>query len=289
MAENASTAANVAASLDASTSADVRAPLHLLGVRVDDVTLAEVCAQVLEWMKQGSGTHQIATVNPEFIMTAQNDAGFRGVLAQTALNVPDGVGVLWAARQLGQPLRERVAGIDLMQRLCALAAEHHWSVFLLGAAPGTAEYAAALLAYRYPGLQVVGTHAGSPRIEDEMEIVRKIRKAAPRLLFVAYGAPAQDKWLARNLPLVVPAASSSATATASTDASRGLIGMGVGGAFDFVTGRQWRAPEWMQDAGLEWFYRLLREPKRWRRQLALPRFAVRILLESFRQKVVRKE
>ena len=259
------------------TIAAGRAPLHLLGVRIDDVTIAEVCAQVAAWVQHG-GTHQIATVNPEFIMTAQQDPKFREVLAQTSLNVPDGVGVLWAARQLGQPLRERVAGIDLMHKLCALAAEHNWPVFFLGAAPGTAEYAAALLAYRYPGLKVAGAHAGSPRIEDEMEIVRKVRKAAPRLLFVAYGAPAQDKWLTRNLLLMLPAEA----ANGAPQVGHGLVGMGVGGALDFVTGRQQRAPEWMQRAGLEWFHRLLRQPSRWRRQLALPRFATRILLESFR-------
>jgi len=260
----------------------MRKPMHLLGVRVDDVTTAEVCARVAEWIRQG-GIHQIATVNPEFIMMAQTHAKFREALSNTALNVPDGIGVLWAARQLGRPLRERVAGVDLMQQLCALAAQNHWPVFFLGAAPGVAEYAAALLAYKYPGLKVAGAHAGSPRIEDEMEIVRKVRKAAPRLLFVAYGAPAQDQWLTRNLPLLMPAhASQDSQSPSGSQPSPGLVGMGVGGALDFVTGRQQRAPEWMQRAGLEWFHRLLQQPQRWRRQLALPRFAARILLESFR-------
>lgn len=254
--------------------------VNILGTRVDDVTYAEVCAAAQGWVAQG-GAHQIATVNPEFIMAAQHDAAFAQVLSQTALNVPDGAGVLWAARRLGSRLRERVAGVDLMHRLCALAATQGWRVFFLGATPGVAEQAAAKLASQYPGLVVAGTHAGSPRLDDEPNIVAKIRRAAPQLLFVAYGAPAQDKWLARNLPLFTSPLHLFTSSLPHPNS--GIIGMGVGGSFDYITGLQQRAPEAMQRAGLEWLYRLAREPRRWRRQLRAAPFFGLVLLESFRQ------
>lgn len=243
-------------------------PLSLLSVRIDDVTTGEVVAQVERWLA-GSGAHQIATVNPEFVMRAQRDTAFAAALRQTDLNVPDGIGVLLAARRLGQPLRERVAGVDLMSALCARAAQQGWPVYLLGAKEGVAEQAALKLQQRYSGLNIAGTYAGSPNRQAREAIVARVRQAQPRLLFVAYGAPAQDIWLAENLPALC--------------ATQAIVGMGVGGSFDFVVGAQRRAPRWVQQIGLEWLYRLLREPSRWRRQLALPQFAALVMLESFRR------
>jgi N-acetylglucosaminyldiphosphoundecaprenol N-acetyl-beta-D-mannosaminyltransferase len=258
--------------------------LNILGVRIDDVTYAEAGTRVRHWVAQG-GVHQIATVNPEFIMAARRDAEFAQVLRQTALNVPDGAGVLWAAQRLGHKLRQRVAGVDLMRHLCALAATQTWRTFFLGATPGVAEQAAAKLAFEFPGLIVAGAHAGSPLPKDEPEIVAKIRHASPQLLFVAFGAPAQDKWLARNLPMLSPLLpGEGADANTGIGGVRsGLVGMGVGGAFDFVTGLQQRAPEAMQRAGLEWLHRLLRDPKRWRRQLRAAPFFMLVLLQSFKR------
>ena len=250
------------------------ASVRILGVRIDDVTVTEACDQVTARVERG-GTTQVATVNPEFIMTAQHDAEFAAVLDKSALNVPDGAGVLWAARRLSRPLRERVAGVDLMEHLCAVGSQHRWRAFFLGAREGIAERAAAILAFKYNGLLVTGTHAGSPRPEDELDIVARVRKARPNLLFVAYGAPAQDKWLSRNLPLLN-------LADRPADEAPGLVGMGVGGSLDVVAGVQRRAPEWVQAANLEWLYRLLREPRRWRRQTALIRFVWRVLLGSAR-------
>jgi N-acetylglucosaminyldiphosphoundecaprenol N-acetyl-beta-D-mannosaminyltransferase len=245
--------------------------VEILGVPVHDVTHGEAVACV-EALIAGGGCHQVATVNPEFIMAARRDPEFRRVLRATALNVPDGAGVLWAARRQGKPLRERVAGVDLVEHLCALAARRGWRAFLLGAAPGVAERAAAELALRHPGLTIGGTFAGSPRAEEEADIAARIAAANPQLLFVAYGAPAQDKWLARNLPRLCPDSN-----------DRGLVGMGVGGAFDFIAGLRARAPEWVREASLEWLYRLIHEPWRWRRQMALAAFVAAAMLESARQ------
>jgi N-acetylglucosaminyldiphosphoundecaprenol N-acetyl-beta-D-mannosaminyltransferase len=231
----------------------------ILGVRVDDVTYAEALERIAGYLESG-GLHQIATVNVEFIMEARRNPTFRRVLSQASLCVPDGVGVLWAARQQGNPLRQRVAGVDLTERIASRAAERGWRVYFLGAAPGVAERAATVLARRYPGLKIAGCYAGSPHPEEEQKIVGWVRAARPQVLFVAYGAPQQDLWIARNQPRIgVP------------------VAMGVGGSFDFIAGVARRAPRWVQRLGLEWLYRLSREPWRLRRQMAIPHFMLLVL------------
>jgi N-acetylglucosaminyldiphosphoundecaprenol N-acetyl-beta-D-mannosaminyltransferase len=236
--------------------------LRILGVRVDDVTSDETLALVERFIA-GREPHQICTVNPEFIMAAQRDEMFRNVINKAALCLPDGVGVLWAARRLGHPLRERVGGTDMAERIAARAAQTGWRMYFLGAAPGVAEEAAAVLQARYLGLAMVGTFAGSPARAEEDAIVERILAARPDVLLVAFGAPSQDVWIARNqLRLRMPAA------------------MGVGGAFDFIAGVTRRAPGWVQRLGFEWLHRLVHEPWRWRRQLALPHFVWRVLRAS---------
>jgi len=236
--------------------------LRILGIPIHDVTLDEAVEQAAAWVKEGRA-HQMATVNPEFVMAARRDPAFRAVLEGADLCLPDGVGITLAARYLGRPLRERVAGVDLVEALAARAARDGWRVFFLGAAPGVADRAASLLAARYPGLTVAGTHAGSPRREEEDDIVRRVREARADVLLVAYGAPAQDLWLARNL--------------ARTGAK---VGVGVGGAFDYIAGVVPRAPRWMRRVGLEWLYRLIRQPWRWRRQRVLPLYALLVMLSK---------
>ena len=229
--------------------------VEILGVRVDDVTTAETLDLVAAFVASGM-PHQIVTVNPEFVMEAQRNAPFRVLIEEAALSLPDGAGLLWASRRIGHPLRERVTGSDTLPLLAALAAERGYRVYLLGAAPGVAEKAAAALKRANPGLQVVGAYAGSPGPAEDDDLVARVRAAAPQLLFVAYGAPRQDLWIRRNLArLDVP------------------VCMGVGGAFDFVAGVVPRAPGWMRRHGLEWLYRLVCQPWRWRRMAVLPRFA----------------
>ncbi len=235
------------------------ASLHILGVRVDDVTYDEALAHV-EGFIQKRTLAQIATVNVEFIMEARRNPDFWAVLADCALCVPDGVGVVWASRRLGQPVRQRVAGVDLVEQISARAAQRGWRVYFLGAAPGIAERAAQILSARYPGLRVAGCYAGSPRPEEEADIVGWVKAAQADVLFVAYGAPRQDLWIARNQARIgVP------------------VALGVGGSFDFITGVAHRAPRWLQRLGLEWLHRLIRQPWRLRRQLAIPHFIYLIL------------
>ena len=232
--------------------------LPILGVRVDDVDYAEALARIARYVENhrpGEKTRQVVTVNPEIIIAAQRDEEFKRVLNEAALSLPDGVGVLWAARYLGHPLRERVTGVDTMERLAALAARRGWRLFLLGAAPGVAAGAAARLEEKNPGLIVAGSYAGSPAPAAEEEILARIGAAQAQILFVAYGAPWQDKWIYRLRARLGVA-----------------VAMGVGGAFDFIAGAAPRAPRWLQNLGLEWLHRLSHQPWRWRRMLALPQF-----------------
>lgn len=214
-----------------------------------------------EAMIGAGGPHQIATVNPEFVLEAGRSPNFAAALAGADLATPDGIGLLLAARYLGTPLRGRVTGVELTHRLAALSVQRGYRLFLLGAGPGVAQAAAVALQARYPGLIIAGTFAGSPEPRHEPFLRQLIVAARPHILLVAYGHPRQDLWIARNQPqLGVP------------------LAIGVGGVFDYLSGRVPRAPRWMRRLGLEWLYRLIRQPARWPRIVdAVPRFAWAVL------------
>ncbi len=228
--------------------------VRILGVRVDNVTTETALEQVQAFLLEG-GPHQIATVNPEFVVLAQTHPEFCRIVNAAALNVPDGVGLLWAARRLGQPLQERVTGQEMVDRISALAAGDGRRVFMLGAREGVAEKASAELVRRHRLLQIAGCYAGSPDSAQEAEIVKRVNGSKADILFVAYGPPRQELWIARNAPQL-----------------RVSVAMGVGGTFDTLAGIVPRAPFWLQRAGFEWTYRLVREPRRLTRQLAIPYF-----------------
>lgn len=236
----------------------------ILGVRIHRISQDETLHQ-LESMALSGEPHHVMTVNPEFIMIAQENEEFRKILSRVALALPDGIGVLWASRILGSPLHERVAGVDTVNRFAAIAARQNIRLFLLGGAPGVAEKVAERLQRENPGLVIAGTYAGSPHPSEEDEICRRIEAARPHVLLVAYGPPRQDLWIARTMPrLKVP------------------VAIGVGGTFDFIAGVLPRAPVWMQKAGLEWLFRLIQEPSRWRRMMSLPRFAMAVVTSRVR-------
>ncbi|HEX9076347.1 MAG TPA: WecB/TagA/CpsF family glycosyltransferase [Anaerolineae bacterium] len=232
---------------------------------MDNVTYADALAQVESLLREGH-CRQIATVNPEFVVMAQRDAAFRDVLNRSALNVPDGVGLLWAARRLGHPLRERVTGQEMVDRISANAARCGDPIFLLGAREGIAERAAAELTRVHRGLVVAGCYSGSPAPEEEQDILGRINGSGTRILFVAYGPPRQELWIARNVARL-----------------KVRVAMGVGGTFDTLAGIVPRAPRWMRRAGFEWTYRLLREPRRLKRQLSIPYFMWLIMTRGKRQ------
>ena len=171
----------------------------------------------------------------------------RRILDESALVIPESWGIHWASRKLGAPLAEFIPGIDMMLEICRLAADEGHSIYLLGSAPGVSQAAAEALQKRYPKLIVAGAGQGYFKSPEEASVIAKIRQKKPALLFVGMGMPAQEKWIARNLAaLGVP------------------VVMGVGGSFDVLSGRLKRAPTWMRRLGIEWSYRLMKEPWRWK-------------------------
>jgi len=205
-------------------------------------------------------THQVVTLNPEMIMAAQHDGELRRALEESSLVVADGIGVVWASRVLRQPLPERIAGIDLAVAVLQVAAAQGRAVFFLGGEEGVAERAAERLCRRFPGLRVAGVHHGYFTEAENHRIVRMIAEKAPDLLLVGLGAPKQELWIYRNLGFL-----------------GARVAMGVGGALDVFAGRVKRAPVAWQKLGLEWAYRLIQQPWRFRRMLALPKFAAAVL------------
>jgi N-acetylglucosaminyldiphosphoundecaprenol N-acetyl-beta-D-mannosaminyltransferase len=244
--------------------------VDVLGVRVDDVTEDEALGLLERFVASGR-PHRVVTPNPEIVMAARRDPSYRAALHAAELSIPDGIGLLFAARVAGTPLRAHVRGTDLVLRLAQRSAQLGWRWFLLGAAPGVAEDAGQRLASEYPGLEIAGTRPGSPDAAADEDARRAIRAAGTvHVLLVAYGAPRQELWLARNAGAVgVP------------------IQIGVGGVFNFLADRSPRAPRWVRRLELEWAYRLATEPWRWRRQLVLPAFAALAVIKGFQRRASR--
>jgi exopolysaccharide biosynthesis WecB/TagA/CpsF family protein len=241
--------------------------IKILGVPVDAVTYEQWLDLIDAWVKEKNHRvpRHICTVNPEFVMIAQQDVNFYNILSRADLCIPDGVGLLWAAKHLKQSLPERVTGSDGVPMIAERAAQEGWKLYLLGAAHGVAEKTAEILRERYPAVQIVGTYAGSPAAKEEDAIVERINASGADILFVAYGAPVQDKWIARNLPRL-----------------QVKMAMGVGGAFDFIAGVLPRAPMWMRRMGVEWLFRLYLQPRRIGRMMRLPRFVWGVLRRGAR-------
>jgi N-acetylglucosaminyldiphosphoundecaprenol N-acetyl-beta-D-mannosaminyltransferase len=223
--------------------------MDILGVRVDDVTHAEALARCVT-LAEDPRPRYVVTPNPEFVVVARRDAEFRRILNDADLSIPDGGGLLLAARLWGTPLREQVRGTDLAYMLVEEAARRGWRVFLLGAAPGVAEDAARRLQQRYAGLEIAGTFAGRAAADGDAETREAIHRAGRcDVLLVAYGVNRQERWIARNLPHL----------------DVGLA-MGIGGVLDFMSGRVRRAPYAIRRVGLDWLFRLVVQPSRFKRQ-----------------------
>ena len=238
---------------------------------MDDVTHAEALARSIT-LVQDPQPRYVVTPNPEFVVRARRDAEFRRILNAADLAIPDGGGLLLAARLLGRPLREQVRGTDLCYLLMEECVRRHWRLFLLGAAPGVAEEAAQRLRRRYPGLIVSGTFAGdgSPAGDDE---TRGAVRATGRsdVLFVCYGANKQERWIDRNL--------------AQLDVG---LALGVGGVLDFFSGRVRRAPYFVRRLGVDWLWRAALQPSRLKRQAdTIPLFLWLALRESMRLRGLR--
>lgn len=233
--------------------------IDILGILLDRVDYEKASQRVMEFLET-PGAKIVVTPNAEIIMAAQKDERLKAAINGADLSLPDGIGVVLASKLLGCPLEERTTGFDLMMRLLKMAEERGYSVFLLGAKPGVAEEAARNIKKRFPGIKIAGTHHGYFDEAGEEKVVGIINEARPDLLFVAMGAPKQELFMARN-----------------RDKLNCRVAMGVGGSLDVLSGKVRRAPALMQKAGLEWLYRLLTQPSRFRRMGALPMFLVKVI------------
>ena len=228
--------------------------LDILGTRLDVLDEPQAIEAILRFAREGTPA-QVVTLGTEMVVYAQRDPSFRAIVNASALSLCDTIGVLAVARSRGARLERRVTGVELVEALCKRAAVEGLSIYFLGGAEGVAADAAAILEVTYPGLIVAGTRNGFFTEDEEGSIVAAIRASGAKLLLVGLGSPRQEKWLARNL--------------AATGCG---VGIGVGGSFDVISGRVKRAPMLWRNLGVEWLYRLMSEPQRIRRQLALPYF-----------------
>jgi N-acetylglucosaminyldiphosphoundecaprenol N-acetyl-beta-D-mannosaminyltransferase len=243
--------------------------VEILSCRLDAIDADAATEAILRFARDGRGA-QVVTLGTEMVVYAQRDPRYRSVINASALSLCDTIGLLAAARMRGAQLSRRVTGVELIEHLCMRAAQEGISVFLLGAAPGVADAAARVLSQRYAGLVISGTRDGYFRDDQSAEVAAQIRASGARLLFVGMGFPRQEFWIADHL--------------AQTGAGAGI---GVGGSFDVLGGKVVRAPKEWRRLGLEWLYRLVKEPHRWKRQLALPRFVLMIAGENVRSRFIK--
>lgn len=222
----------------------------ILGVGFDTLSPEEMVRAAASLIEQG-GFHYAVTPNPEFLLTAEKNEAFRAALNGADLSMPDGIGVVYASKILGRPLAGRVPGIDFADGLMDWMAQNGKRLFLLGSKPGVADLAAVNLKERHPGLLVCGTHDGY--FKEDAPVIAAVKEAQADVVLVCLGAPKQELWMAQNGP-----------------ATGAKFMVGLGGALDVFAGHVERAPEAWQKAGMEWLYRLIKEPKRIGRMAKLP-------------------
>jgi N-acetylglucosaminyldiphosphoundecaprenol N-acetyl-beta-D-mannosaminyltransferase len=222
----------------------------LLGTPIDDVTMGEsldLIASMVDTGRRTGRVHQVATVNVDFVVNAAADSELLAIMRRADLSIPDGMGIVWGARLVGTPIRERTAGADLVPALARRATDDGWRLCLFGGAPGVAEQAAGVLRQRAPGVDVVVVPAPMVGADASMDgnVVDELRAVGADVIGVALGNPKQERWIARWGPAV-----------------GAPVCIGIGGTLDFLTGTTKRAPDWMQRSGLEWIHRASSEPRR---------------------------
>lgn len=216
----------------------------ILGIKIESISFSEAIKKIDGFVVSKKPSY-VVTVNPEFIMAAQKDREFKNILNKADLAVPDGFGLMLAGDYLNQPFRERITGVDLTWAICKLAEDRGYSVFFLGGKDGVAKIAAQRVKKIHPNLKIAGFYAGKP---DDKNTIDRVKKAKPNILFVAFGAPKQEKFIANlinNTGNFVPA-----------------LSIGVGGTFDYIAGKTPYAPSFLRQIGLEWLYRLWTQPFR---------------------------
>jgi len=235
--------------------------VDILGIKVDTYSMQETVARIRQAIESKSQI-RVVTANPEIIYASERNEKLRKLINSADIVTADGIGVVWAAQRLGNPVAERVTGIDLVQALLPIAHEDKWRIFFLGGKLGVAEQAGDQVALKNREITWDAMH-GYFGSEEESGVLDKIRNFKPDLLLVGLGAPRQESWIAEHPGLAV-------------------VSIGVGGSFDALAGIVVRAPKRIQELHVEWLYRLCKEPWRWKRQAVLPLFVMKILWRSFR-------
>lgn len=238
--------------------------IDVLGVGFDNLTMEEAVDEGVRLL-HAEGTHYVVTPNPEIVEVCREDPAAMRAVNGADLVLPDGIGVIKGAAMLGTPLKEKTPGIEFAAHLMGRMAEEGLSLYLLGAKPGVAEQAAENLRKQYPGLRIAGTHDGYFR--DDGPVTEDIRRSGADAVFVCLGAPKQELWMEKN-----------------GDATGAKLLCGLGGSLDVFAGVVERAPKFWSDHGLEWFYRLCKEPRRIGRMMKLPLFLVHVRREKGRRK-----
>ncbi|MDR3688476.1 MAG: WecB/TagA/CpsF family glycosyltransferase [Fimbriimonas sp.] len=228
--------------------------LQILGVPIDRVTMAEALSSIEAFVWSGK-PHLVITADANAILIARGDPEFRALITNAGLVTPDGTGVVWAARRMGQPLPERVSGVDLLDRVCALSADKGYRLFFLGGQVGVAELAAEKLRLKHPGCNIVGTRHGFFPAESDEVVAREVAESKPDILFVGLGMPRQEKFIA-----------------ATTEIVGAKVSVGVGGSFDVFSGKTKRAPNVFQRLQMEWLWRLMLDPSKMKKVKRLPKF-----------------
>ncbi|MEI7025683.1 WecB/TagA/CpsF family glycosyltransferase [Paenibacillus sp. y28] len=237
--------------------------VSIFGVPVSKWSMKDTVAYLTEVIERRTEPHQVITVNPIQVMAALDAPALMDMMNRAELIVPDGTGVVWAAGYVSNPVTERVTGIDLIHNLLKTGEARRWKVYLLGASPEIIAEAGRRLEAQYPLIQWVGRRDGYFSEELDQQVIADIAQAAPDILLVGRSADKQEPWIDRyKQRLQVP------------------VMMGVGGSFDVISGKLKRAPKLFQKLRLEWFYRLIQEPWRYKRMLTLPIFAMKVIREK---------
>ncbi len=237
--------------------------VNVLGVMVDKVNVEQASDMIVDFVKMAGHPRTVFTPNSEIIMAAYRDKGFCDILNSSDIVTADGIGVVYASKIVKNPINERAAGYDIACRTLEKLGSIGGTLYLFGSRPGVAETAAANIEEKYKGIRVVGTSDGYFDTEKEKEIIAKINSAKPDLLFVCLGAPKQEKWI-----------------HAHKGELSAKVCLGIGGSVDVFAGNVKRAPEFFTRHGIEWLYRLAKQPSRFMRMLDLPRFGFKVLLHG---------
>lgn len=230
--------------------------VSILGLPVHVLTMECALAAIDGFVRSGK-PHHVITADASMLVTAQEDSELHRIVSEAGLVTPDSAGVLWASKQYGKPMEERVSGVEIVERLCEASPRAGYRLFFFGAAPGIAEQAADRMRRKYPGARIVGARDGFFKPEQTVEIVQQIRSCRPDILCVALGIPKQEKWIAAN------------------KAALGVsVLIGVGGTFDVLSGTVRRAPRLFQKLHLEWLWRVVSNPRKIGKVMLLPRFVL---------------